>query len=112
MRTIIIIIFTVMMAGTCKAQTFDFSCTPNVELATGNYLSEAFENDCGVQSPSLLFNIFENEIISVDTIIFGVSIDTYVNADYNVKWNFISLIGDVLTVEFNLCTSEYIITKQ
>ena len=53
MRTIIIIIFTVMMAGTCKAQTFDFSCEPiNTD---GVYLLDA--NECDYAEGSIRFTI-------------------------------------------------------
>ena len=68
MRAIIIIIFTVMMAGTCKAQTFDFSCGDSIQIPVntdGVYTIPAGETHCGTTFLLVKITVVNAEITSI-----------------------------------------------
>ena len=111
MRAIIIIIFTVMMAGTCKAQTFDFSCGP--APVSGSYQFDGGEVACSdVAIPITRFYIKNNILEFIDWYFFGLDkAPMRHDNEVNPLYNFVSLIDDQLTITNGECESTYTVTQ-
>ena len=74
MRTILLVIFAIMLAGTCKAQSFDFSCAPPIVFAESNNIWSTIS--CSEYSYSLEQTTVANKLVWEVTF-YGITRNNY-----------------------------------